>query len=249
MSASIQSTSLSIFSLNIEQDCHLDQIISFLENQKPDVILLQEVLDKDLATFENALGIKSIFAVQNILLYEGGAMQLGMATFLNLPIIREYSAYYRGNGADPVVLRLEELNMPETALRMGRAILVTEFIKDNQSYCVINTHFTWTPDGKSNVQQMQDLPLFLQLLSEIPEFILCGDFNAPRGGVVFDTIAAQYKDNIPVEVHTTIDKNLHKAGPLNLVVDGIFTTPKYCVHSVQIIDGLSDHCAILAKVN
>lgn len=92
------------------------------------------------------------------------------------------------------------------------------------------------------------MPILLKFLSEIPEFILCGDFNAPRGGIIFDTIASKYKDNIPSEINTTIDKNLHKAGDLKLVVDGLFTTPSYQITSIKIIDSLSDHCAILANI-
>ena len=95
---------------------------------------------------------------------------------------------------------------------------------------------------------MQDLKVLFELLENIPEFILCGDFNAPRGTAIFDSIAEKYKDNIPQDISTTIDKNLHKAGDLQLVVDGLFTTPEYKVDSIKILDKLSDHCAILATI-
>jgi hypothetical protein len=77
---------------------------------------------------------------------------------------------------------------------------------------------------------------------------MCGDFNAPRGRLIFDRIATKYKDNIPPYVTTTIDKNIHHAGDLQLVVDGLFSTSKYEVRSVQVLDGLSDHCAIIGEV-
>ena len=57
----------------------------------------------------------------------------------------------------------------------------------------LNTHFTWTPNAEVNEMQRQDLPTLFASLDRVPEFILCGDFNAPRGKEIFDTIATVYK--------------------------------------------------------
>jgi endonuclease/exonuclease/phosphatase family metal-dependent hydrolase len=239
----MQSAFLKIISLNIELDRHLDRIIPFLKEEKPDVILLQEVFDKNIVDFEKATGKKSIFAVQNILYSDTTESQFGLLTLSSLPILKHYSIYYRGDENQPLRMHRGE---PE---KTARAILVTEVIKENRHYCLVNTHFTWAPNSKPNAAQHQDLNYLLQHLSKIPEFILCGDFNAPRGTIIFDTIASKYKDNIPSEVVTTIDKNLHKAGNLSIVVDGIFTTPKYQVDSIKIANNLSDHCAIIAIIS
>lgn len=239
---------LDIVSLNIECNRNFDRFLPFLKKQKPEIVLLQEVLDKDISYIEEALGMQSSFAPIARWCRDDIDCKLGMATFSSLPIVNMKTEYYRGRHDNLPIIR------PGEAEKIPRALLITEIVKEKEkdkkkeSFCFINTHFTWTPDGKPNEQQYQDLEILLHLLQGIPDFVLCGDFNAPRGMIVFDTLAAKYKDNIPLHITTTIDKNLHRAGDLNLVVDGLFTTPGYHVESVEIVDGLSDHCAIIAKV-
>ncbi len=90
----------------------------------------------------------------------------------------------------------------------------------------------------------------LKILTKIPELILCGDFNSPRGGGgIYDRLATQYRDHIPAHITTTIDGQLHRAGPLQFVVDGLFSSPEYLVNQVQVVGGLSDHMAIVAKLS
>ena len=238
----LQKNYLNILSLNIEKNNHFSRIIPFFQQKKPNVLLLQEVFLEDIPFLEKELGMKSTFTPMKTLFYKEDQKTLGLATFSALPVKKAYYAYYFGTDEDLPI-------GPEgNPFNTARAILITEIVKDNKTYCFINTHFTWTPDGTDSDQQHQDLQNLLRLLAEIPSFILCGDFNAPRGKVIFNKIAAKYKDNIPSHIKTTIDKTLHRAGDLQLVVDGLFSTPNYSVESVEVLDGLSDHCAISAKV-
>src|SRR4051812_8330811 len=52
---------ISVVSLNIERSKHLELVIPFLVEKKPDVVALQEVMERDVTLFEQALGIKSVF--------------------------------------------------------------------------------------------------------------------------------------------------------------------------------------------
>ncbi len=239
----MQSTPFKIISLNIEQDKHLERITPFFKEQCCDAILLQEVLEKDIPYLEQSTGMKSIFTPLKYLYDETREELLGILTLSNLPFYKKDHFYYVGSSSE-----IPRLKWGEPATRMPRAVLLTELIKENEHYCLLNTHFTWTPDGKPNEHQYKDLSSLLQVLSQIPEFILCGDFNSPRGTAIFDAVSQKYKDNIPPNITTTIDKNLHRAGDLNLVVDGLFTTPRYTVKSIEVVDHLSDHCAILAQL-
>lgn len=235
--------SLKIVCLNIERDKHYDRIVAFLKKEKPDVVLMQEVFIKDMPYFEEKLNMKGRYSILNS--FQGVEnSESGLVTLSALPITQEKRLYYRGEEANPPTIRIgfHEGHM------IARSLLLTEFVKDNQSYTIINTHFTWTPDGHPSFKQYEDIDKMMTFLKEIPRFILCGDFNAPRGGEIFDKISHHYKDNIPSHITTTIDGNLHKAGELNLVVDGIFTTPQYLVQNVQVVPGLSDHCALMAQV-
>ena len=80
------------------------------------------------------------------------------------------------------------------------------------------------------------------------EFVLCGDFNAPRGGEMFAELSSRYTDNVPASYLSSLDPKLHRAGNLERMVDGIFTTPTYLVSDVEMYSGISDHCAFTATL-
>lgn len=238
----MQNTDLKVISLNIEMDNHLDKVISFFNEQQPDIILLQEVLEKDINLLVNAIRMHHFYTKQNILCFDSYDAILGLLTLSKTPFNHCHEIFYRGNNKNLIKMTKKE---PE---KTSRALSMVEILKNNQPFYLINTHFTWSPDGKPNADQYTDLESILYLLGLIPEFILCGDFNAPRGTPIFDKIADHYTDNVPIHIRTTIDKNLHRAGDLGIVVDGVFTTPGYQVTDIDIINGLSDHCAIVATI-
>jgi hypothetical protein len=120
-------------------------------------------------------------------------------------------------------------------------------------YRVGTIHHTWTPDGDVNDEQRHDTDALLAKLGEFPDIVLCGDSNAARtleGGLpgeTFRRFAERYRDNIPADVISTIDPELHRSAPLDLVVDVLFSTPEYAIRNVEIIPGISDHRAIVAE--
>jgi hypothetical protein len=67
---------------------------------------------------------------------------------------------------------------------------------------------------------------------------------------VFGRLAERLTDNIPPDVTTTIDHDLHARGPVPpYVVDGLFTTPQYAASDVRVVSGVSDHCAVLGRIS
>lgn len=237
-------TPLKLVCLNIEKNRHLDRIAPFFKEETPDVLLLQEVLKKDVPFLERVLQMKCMFTPIAQFALQGTVHIGGQAILTNLPLIENYEEYYRGNGDSLPFIEL----VPGASEAIARALSIVKVVKDGRHYRLANTHFTWTPNGSSSEKQSHDLESLFSLLSLFPDVILCGDFNSPRGTPIFDRIASKFKDNIPSDVTTTLDKNLHKAGDLQLVVDGVFTTPHYQVGSIKLVDGVSDHLAIVAKV-
>lgn len=234
--------SLKIVSLNIEFNKHLDVVIPFLKNQQADVLLLQEVLEEHVDLIKKEVSMDYIFAPLAKFKIDGNILTLGLAIFSKLPIVNSEIVYYVKNGD---MLPILELTEPD---QMNRALIMVEVEFDAQIYRLINTHFTWTPNGDPNKQQTTDLREMMTILNTYQEFIFCGDFNAPRGKATFDELARIYKDNLPKDLTSTLDPNLHRVKGLQLVVDGIFTGPKYLVKDLVVVDGVSDHCALVAKI-
>jgi len=237
---------LKLISLNIEGNFHLDKVLPFFQKQKPDVVCLQEVFKENLPLFEQKFGLQSHFypmadvnKPHPLNFPQLGQIGLAILTFLPTSSIK-HKHYYQAPGKLPFVGYKTSLE--------NRLVLWTTITKNNQDFTIATTHFTWAMPEKADQAQASELSKLLKILKTIPEFILCGDFNAPRGQKTFNALASIYKDNIPQSTTTTIDPNIHRKKGLKLVVDGLFTTPHYQAKKVKVHCGVSDHCAIIADV-
>lgn len=242
------SKGIRLISLNIEGDNHYDKIFPFFEKEKPDVICLQEVFAVDLPLFEEKLGMVSHHLAQSSIVRENPYRlavkgPTGVAILTNLNILDVQKLYYVKHAETPP----EGGSEPNSG---NRPLLVVDVTKEEMTYRVITTHFTWAPDGGVSDLQRDNVQKMFAQLDRLGEFILTGDFNAPRGQEIFDAIASRYTDNIPSEVTTTLDPSLHRAGNVlqPLVVDGLFTTPSYTAKLVRVVKGVSDHCGIVGTI-
>src|SRR3569623_473248 len=111
-------------------------------------------------------------------------------------------------------------------------LAMADIERDGEMFRIATTHFPVTAHGEATDFQREDMKNLLSLLEKEGEFVLTGDFNAPRGGEIFAELASRYKDNIPPTITTSIDGMLHRAGQLPHMVDGIFSTPGYLVSNV-----------------
>lgn len=115
---------------------------------------------------------------------------------------------------------------------------------------IATTHFTWSKGGRATNKQRKELKTLIRLLDAVKPDILCGDFNAPRGGEIWSILSKHLVDNIPPEITSTIDPTLHYTKGLYIVVDGFFTSPssRVRVESLKLVSGVSDHQAIVATI-
>lgn len=238
---------VSLVSLNIEGDKRLDTIISFLQKNNPEVVCLQEVFEKDFLTIKEKTGMVGYFAPMTIIKISGIASNFtvcGVAILTKLTVEKIWSPfYYFGKGA------LMPYAVKNDQNTVNKVLLSITLAKNNKHFTIATTHFTWSDGGKADENQRRDVEKLLKFLDGFDELILCGDFNAPRGGEIFSKISSKYKDNIPIEYETSIDSKLHRAKGLKLMIDGLFSTPHYQIKNVRLIEGVSDHCAITAEVS
>lgn len=239
-----------LISVNIEGDRHFSRLFPFLEAEAPDVVCLQEVFQEDFEEVKRRFGMEGIFMPMtrrprgNLHTGEvrGGPILWGVGIMTRLPIASMSSTYYSGEGEDVPLFEWGNV------LSYRRVLVSVTVRKEEKEFHFLNTHFTWTPDGLPSDTQRADMERLLDLLSKRGEFVLCGDLNAPRGGDIFQCLAGVYTDNIPPSITTTIDGSLHRSGELPYVVDGLFSTSRYTVEGVEVRRGVSDHCAIIARI-
>ncbi len=254
--------SLKVCTVNIEGDRHLHRWPAVIKAEQPDVVCLQEVFEADMEYIELELGMSGSFfpmmdinQVNKYHISPRGKWGIALLTNLQVtsPSISEshlaaVPVLYNGGvsgfyyAKSPKVLPFV---LPNDA---SRVFAVGTVLKDGQEYTVGTTHFTWSGKGETTDEQREDLQTFLNVLQQFPELVFCGDFNAPRGKEIFSELEKYYTDNLPKEIQTTIDLELHYAAPLYLVVDTIFSTPQYQLTNVRTLQSVSDHNGVVGEV-
>ena len=235
-------------SINIEGDKHFERILPFLIAKKPDVLALQEIFEADLDIIKQTTGLTNcVFYPQanitkpNIHLPVRG--NWGLAIFAK-EIVSHEAFYYFGH-KDGIVATFEN----EKPDLIDRVVIVAKAKVADQIFQVATVHFTWSGKAETTEAQKVDYIVLQAFLDQFEEMIFCGDLNAMRGAEIWSALAKKYTDNIPAEVETTIDKNLHKSGKdIRLVVDALFTSSHYLVSDVQVVPNTSDHMAVMGEI-
>ena len=239
--------SITLVSLNVERRRHLDTVEEFLKARMPDIVCFQELAEEDVGHFTKLLGASSLYApMTKETERDGDVVTHGLALLSRLPINHSSITYYVGKKETLPTSREENSGTYNNA---NRPLIVANVGTGSRECTIATTHFTWSPDGKVTDEQKKDMQRLLELLASETELVLSGDFNAPRGGEMFAALASRYKDNIPEEYTTSLDQALHRAAPIEKMVDGLFTTSHYKVDNVELVSGVSDHQAISASIS
>lgn len=241
---------LKLLHINIERDKHHARYAPLVGSFRPDVAMMQEVLEDDIPTVQGILGMKHI-AYAPLCLHpaDGNPRVTGNLLASHAPLNNLREIVYAGNGSGrDYVDPLKQATDPATPIRYP--LLTAEINHQGQTYRVATTHFPWTPNGEANDIQRNAITNLLKELSAFPSLILTGDFNAPRGKEIFAKLAEAYRDNIPPHYICSLDKSLHRAGNAlpDYMVDGLFTTPDYVAEDVKLHSGVSDHMAVTATI-
>ena len=244
---------MKLISLNVEFNKHLDRIFPFLEKEKPDIFCAQEILEEDIPKFQKLLGdYEVLFKPWSIITYyeiypdQVGKKQ-GIAIFAKKINSSSYS-YYLGkeNNTD---ISFEEYSALPKETRTSKVVAWIETEDANRkTYQIATTHLPVTKEGESTPEQLDAAEKMLSAISSLKDVVLCGDMNAPRGNPTFALLNSKYTDNIPLEYKTSLDQNLHREKGLIYMVDCLFTTPEYKTSDVRLVDGVSDHMAIVAEI-
>jgi len=240
---------LRIVQLNTERSNHLARIRPFLEDTQPDVVCLQEFPEPHIAEFEKLLGAESVFIPMTQ--YTDGVVQ-GLCLFSRYPVKNKYVERYGGSTDE--VPEFDDTSFESIHATVRFSLMACDIETEGEAYHIGTTHFPVTDRGEATDYQRTDMQALLALLRDQGELVFSGDFNAPRGGEIFSTLADRYTDNVPPKYKTSIDLDLHRAGKEHAerlstkMVDGIFSTSGYRVSDVEMTCGVSDHCALVAKV-
>jgi endonuclease/exonuclease/phosphatase family metal-dependent hydrolase len=236
---------MKILSVNIEDKKHIPKITALIARENPDVVCMQEICEKNLADF--AAFIPGAYSFVPMAFKDTLDDTVGIAVFTTLPVT--YTTHILKE-SDKTVTSYSSASF-EDRFRSQSYYTIEAVVtgNDGAEYRIYNTHLPVTEAGETTDFQLSVIEALLAAVGENTDIILMGDSNAPRGGEAFAKIAAHYKDNIPEHYTTSIDGTLHRNGPLERMVDILFSTSEYTVENVRFINGVSDHCAVTAELS
>lgn len=239
---------MKFISCNIEGNKHFERLFPFFEKEQPEVVALQEVFECDLEELKRATGLQNcvFYPIANVAKANDHLPPRGpwgIAIFADEISSHEVAYYVRRQEG-----QLAEFLNDRPDL-IDRAALLARVSVAGDSFQVITTHFTWSGKGAVSDEQRRDYAALSKFMANFDELIFCGDLNTPRGYEIWSDLSHKYADNIPLEIDTTIDKNLHKSGQdIRLVIDALFTTPHYFAHDVRVVANTSDHMAVVGEI-
>ena len=239
---------MKLISLNIEGDKHLPEVIRLLQQESADIVCLQEVFEADLEEIQEKVDLENVEYVPlmkiesfpNIAsLAPKGKWGIAILS-KNLPIKTD-AFFYVGSDSNTPVFE----NSPNSN---NRAVLVAQINIEGSLFTVATTHLTWAKATEVSTLQLKHADLILDYLNQFADFILCGDFNAPRELPTYKKLADRLIDHLPSTITSTIDPNLHRVKGLSLVVDSVFSTPHYSLTDMKVVSDVSDHKALIASI-
>lgn len=258
-----------ILHLNVERNRHTKAVIKLLEEKKPDVVCFAEAMYEDIKTISSKLGYDFAFATRFIFKDNEKSDQEGSAILSKYPILNIGKCRYDDKILkNPITHTEKDWNTKDKERPKNRFLekntLLTALIQINekQTVTISTTHFPVTDhstpglsdhDIKSwqNIDDLEHADVYLDRLiknirSLIGPVVFTADLNNPRGEYVYDTIAHELVDRVPISLKSSIDPSLHRVKGLELMIDTIMTTPDISVKSFEVIEGVSDHKAFLA---
>ncbi len=222
-------TKVRFLQLNIQKKKHLEKVFQFIKEGDFDLLLLQEIYEEDAKEWAEKLGYHTYVAKYT------HQDKDTVVIFSKLPFVDKEEYYLMAR-------EMEYSSGPGYEFSLLRANIEV----DGKEVVLLSAHLpVHYPGDEVSEYQMVCYKKLKPLLDSFPEFLFTGDFNTPRGTFIFDDMTTYMTDNIPKEVTTTLDPELHKVGKLfEYVVDAVFTKGGYVVQDVKLFEGLSDHKGI-----
>ncbi len=245
---------MKIVTVNMEGRKNLTRIESFLKNENPDTICLQEAPEFFSLWLEKA-GYKTAFAPIVIRNDQGEPFfPEGVMFASRFPFTHKTEYYHRPQA---------EIVPHDRADRDGTiaaaVIIATVTHPDEGEYVLGTTHVMVTERGVTNDHQRAGVGRLLAILEQEKPHVLCGDFNMPRGvNELYEDFIKKYTDCIPAQYTSSLDRSIHRLGkdpalasPMfeSYMVDYIFTQSPYVAENVRLQFGVSDHAAVVGDID
>src|SRR3990167_5217664 len=242
--------------INIYKGQYLDALISFLKDQNPDIIAMQEVTAGELNLCDKNLDLFEYFKKE---LDWNGVIDKVMKpvdspeSFLGNAVFSKYQII----DSETLVLKtfneftLAKFHDFKNFTNFPRNLLSAECVLNGRKIRVISWHAAWTAppaDTEETLRQAKEVAGFLQNLKE--PFILGCDMNAvPQSKTA--AFINQAANNLMMNsgVLQTNHPKIHKIAPRGFLIDYIFTSHHFKLKKLEVPEvTISDHLPVIAEL-
>jgi len=217
---------LKVITLNMWQGMFLDEVIGWLKQENPDVVMLQEAIGKGEGKFEGvnqggfekieaALGMDGVHQPMAMIKNEQGFYEFGMGVLTKYEFEQNIGEFYINQFRQ--VSDLLEINEQYPGL-----LVEVRLGMDGKEVEVLTTHFVWSMYPEITATQVEAAKKLKQLLRDKDNFILGGDFNVTDSSEVYKIISDGLVDDRPASVETTLHPKIHRVKGIKLAVDFLF---------------------------
>ncbi len=261
-----------ILHLNIERNNHIDKLKNLIKENNPHIICLAEAMYKDIQKIATDFQYQFAFAPLILLKDEDNTDQEGSAILSKYPILEINKHRYDDYISDTTpIVSIDDLiskngERPKNRFEYNYTLLTASIkLNENQNITVSTTHFPITdhnsPGHKNhemknllNIDDIEHSNVCIDRLIKIIRsvngpIIFTADLNNPRGEYIYDLLAHELIDIVPISLKSSIDPNLHRVKNLELLVDTIMVSSDFTIESFKVIEGVSDHKAFIASLN
>jgi endonuclease/exonuclease/phosphatase family metal-dependent hydrolase len=244
-------TQIRVVSINIERSNHLRRVEKFLKWYQPDVLCLQELCERDIPFFEDFMGNKLHYVPMCLHPAEEEIQPIGIG-LIAWGALQDVSVDCYHGQLEPLQTISNVTDADGYTYADNTTISNSLLSGTYQGFRIATTHLNVTRDGASTPAQLASAAKLIKAAKAQSKreggLLMCGDFNAPRGRETFSLIAKEFSDGIPPHYTSSLDPILHRAAPLDLMVDGLFHTKSYKLEQAALHTDISDHCALTATL-
>ena len=246
-------------SLNIyEGGLLFDNVLKFLKEENPDIVVFQEVMDgKDKSLDRNTRTIEVLkdffegwnyyFAPEFMLIDGNLKVEIGNAIFSKFPIIKSWSNDFG------IPYGEFEVNPPNGDFSTHpKNVQCCEIDIKGQTHTVCNLHGIWGLDGGDNPARLKMSDIIVEQIKDKEKVLLAGDFNLKPNTQTIKNIEKYLTNVFKDELKSSFNlsrKNLEKfPGYATAVVDMLFVSSdiKLLTHSCPQVD-VSDHLPLMCE--
>lgn len=259
--------------MNVERSKHTETVENLLKEKMPEIVCLEESMKNDASKLASIFGYNLAFAPRVIIEKENGEKdEEGSSILSKYPIKNVKQERYDDKKVEDLIVCKENSILfkgvvrPKDRFLMRSNLLSVSIMKEGKEVTIATTHFPvvdhGTPgspahifDHMEEILDVEYMDIYLErLLSLIRRLndpvIFTADLNNQRGEYIYDTLAHELDDIVPSSVSSTIDPKIHRKGSeLNLCVDTIMVSPNISSDNFEIIEGVSDHKALLVSLD